>query len=222
MLCLSTVLMIVCACVQAAKDRVLGENAVTIQQLRSEISEKGRMLGEMDRLLREKDTTIAEKDRLLRENAAVIAEKDRLLRDKDTRVAEKDRLLRGKDTAIAEKDRLLREDAASIADKDRLLREKERQVSQVSVCWDWRILSRCTINISFHITNNANGSLVVVCCADGNSGTSRVDSGVVCCPVIVVCGVVVCVCRRQRSAHCNHRHVVMLPLYALLRVCLGW
>jgi hypothetical protein len=107
MLWLSAVVMIVCACVQAAKDRLLGENAVTIQQLRSEISENGRMLGEKDRLLREKDTTIAEKDRLLRENAAVIA-------------------------------------------------EKERQVSQVSVCWNWRILSHCTISVSFCITNNTN------------------------------------------------------------------
>jgi hypothetical protein len=97
-------MMIVCACVQAAKDRVLGEKDVTIQQLRSEISEKGRMLGEKDRLLRDKDTTIAEKDRLLRENAAVIAEKER----------------------------------------------------QVSVCWNWRILSHCTISVSFCITNNTN------------------------------------------------------------------
>jgi hypothetical protein len=99
MLWLSTIMMIVCACVQAAKDRVLGEKDVTIQQLRSEISEKGRMLGE--------------KDRLLRENAVAIAEKDRLLREKDTTIA-----------------------------------EKERQVSQVSVCWDCRIALSAVPSIS--------------------------------------------------------------------------
>jgi serine/threonine protein kinase len=123
---------------------------------------------------------------------------------------------------IAEKDRLLRDKDTAIADKDRLLREKERQVSQVSGCWDWRILSHCTISVSFCITSNANCSPVVVCCADGNSGTSQVHSGVVCCPVIVVCAVVVCVCSLSKSAHYNHRCVVMLPLYALLRVRLGW
>jgi hypothetical protein len=44
---------------------------------------------------------------------------------------------------------LLREGLAVIA-------EKERQVSQVSECWNWRILSCCTISVSFCITNYTN------------------------------------------------------------------
>jgi serine/threonine protein kinase len=55
-----------------------------------------------------------------------------------------------KDERLAEQDRLLR-------DKDAAIAEKERQVSQVSVCWNWRLISRCTFSVSFRITNNANG-----------------------------------------------------------------
>jgi hypothetical protein len=166
-------MMIVCACVQAAKDRLLGEKDVTIQQLRSEISEKGRMLGEMDRLLRE--------------NAVAIAEKDRLLCEKDTTIA-----------------------------------EKERQVSQVSVCWDCLIALSAVPSIS-HSASLITRMAYLLSCAVQMVTVALHEFTVVLCVVLSSsCVVWLCVCRWQRSAHCNHRCVVMLPLYALLRVCLGW
>ena len=104
--------------------------AVTIEQLRQQLSAKEEECRQKDEVIRERDEVIREKDEMVREKEAALMESDVALRVKNAALKKRDEVIRKKDEALREKETMLTHNDAVLKEKEKALKERDEVITE--------------------------------------------------------------------------------------------